>query len=62
MEVMCSFETYLDFYQTSRHDIPEDYTLHGHHCENLKCNIFYVILQYLLHTLLIDLMKCMYNF
>jgi hypothetical protein len=36
MEAMCSSETSVDFQRTTRHDIPEDSTLHNHRCENLK--------------------------
>jgi hypothetical protein len=30
----------VDFHQTIWHYIPEDRTLHNHHCENLKSNIW----------------------
>jgi hypothetical protein len=42
MEVICSFETSVDFQCTTLRYIPEDCTLHNHHCENLKSyiNIF----------------------
>jgi hypothetical protein len=36
MEAICSSETSVDFQRTTRRYIPEDGTLHNHHCENLK--------------------------
>jgi hypothetical protein len=36
MEAISSSETSADFQRTTRHYIPEDSTLHIHHCENLK--------------------------
>jgi hypothetical protein len=36
MEAVCSPETSVDFYRTTRRYIPEDCTLHNHRCENLK--------------------------
>jgi hypothetical protein len=39
MEATCSSETSVDFQQTTQHYIPEDSTLHNHHCENLKSYI-----------------------
>jgi hypothetical protein len=38
MEVICSSEKLGDFPQTKLRYIPEDRTLHNHHCENLKSN------------------------
>jgi hypothetical protein len=36
MEAICSPETSVATQQTTWHHIPEDDTLHNHHCENLK--------------------------
>jgi hypothetical protein len=36
METICSSETSVAYQQTTRRHIPEDDTLHNHHCENLK--------------------------
>jgi hypothetical protein len=36
MEAICSSETSVATQQTTRRHIPEDDTLHNHHCENLK--------------------------
>jgi hypothetical protein len=36
MEVICSFETSVDFQRTTRRYIPEDKTHHNHRCDNLK--------------------------
>jgi hypothetical protein len=36
MEVIWSSRTLVDFQQTTRCYIPEDKTLHNHHCDNLK--------------------------
>jgi hypothetical protein len=36
MEAMCFSQTLVDFQWTTWHYIPEDSTLHNHHCENLK--------------------------
>jgi hypothetical protein len=36
MEVTCSSKTSVDFQQTAWCYIPEDRTLHNHHCENPK--------------------------
>jgi hypothetical protein len=33
---MCSSETSVDFQLTTQRYIPEDNTLHNHHCKNLK--------------------------
>jgi hypothetical protein len=41
MKVTCSSETSVDFQQTEWHYIPEDRTLHNHHCENVKSYILY---------------------
>jgi hypothetical protein len=35
MEAICSTETSVDTQRTTRRYIPEDGTLHNHHCENL---------------------------
>jgi hypothetical protein len=42
MEALCSSETSVATQQTTRHHIPEDYTLHNHHCENLKSYIVFL--------------------
>jgi hypothetical protein len=39
MEAMCSSETSVNFYQATRHRIPEDTSVHSHRCENLKYKI-----------------------
>jgi hypothetical protein len=36
MEAICSSEMWVATQQTTRGHIPEDDTLHNHHCENLK--------------------------
>jgi hypothetical protein len=36
MEAICSSETSVETQQITQHHIPEDVTLHNHHCENLK--------------------------
>jgi hypothetical protein len=36
MEAICSSETSVETQQTTRRHIPEDDSLHNHHCENLK--------------------------
>jgi hypothetical protein len=36
MKATCTFKTSTDFQQTTWHYMPEDTTLHKHHCENLK--------------------------
>jgi hypothetical protein len=36
MEAVCSSETSVETQRTTRRRIPEDNTLHNHHCENLK--------------------------
>jgi hypothetical protein len=36
MEAISSSETSGDFQQTTQYYIPEDSTLHNHHCENIK--------------------------
>jgi hypothetical protein len=40
IEAVCFFETYVNFYWTKQHHIPQNSTLHGHCCENLKSSIF----------------------
>jgi hypothetical protein len=40
MEATCSFKRSVDFWWTTLHYIPEDRTLHNHHCENLKSDKF----------------------
>jgi hypothetical protein len=44
MEATCSSEMLVDFQQTTCRYIPEDSTLHNHHCENLKSYIVSVVL------------------
>jgi hypothetical protein len=39
MEVICSFETLVDFHKTTQRYIPEDRTHHNRYCENLKSYI-----------------------
>jgi hypothetical protein len=39
MKAVCSSETSVDTQRTTRRYIPEDDTLHNHHCENLKSYI-----------------------
>jgi hypothetical protein len=39
MEAICSSEMSVASQQTTRRHIPEDVTLHNHHCENLKSYI-----------------------
>jgi Fe2+ transport system protein B len=36
IEAICSSEMSVHFQQTTRYYIPDDRTLHNHHCENLK--------------------------
>jgi hypothetical protein len=36
MEAVCSSETLVSMYQTTRRNIPEDSHSHFRHCENLK--------------------------
>jgi hypothetical protein len=36
MDATCSFETSIDFQQTTRRYIPADRTLHNYRCENLS--------------------------
>jgi hypothetical protein len=43
MEAICSPETLVDFYQTTRCNITEDSTLHSHFRENLRSNVGRVI-------------------
>jgi hypothetical protein len=38
MEAICSSEMSVETQRTTRRHIPEDDTLHNHHCENLKSN------------------------
>jgi hypothetical protein len=40
MEAICSSETSVDTQRTTRRYIPEDGTLHNHHCENLKPTLY----------------------
>jgi hypothetical protein len=42
MEAICPSETLVDFRRTTRRYIPEDGTLHNHHCENLKSYIIMI--------------------
>jgi hypothetical protein len=39
-----SLEMSADFQQTTQHYIPDDRTLHNHHCENLKFYKKYLVL------------------
>jgi hypothetical protein len=42
MEAICFSERSVYFRRTTRHYIPEDKTLHGHRCENIKSYIIYI--------------------
>jgi hypothetical protein len=53
MEAICSSETLVETLWTTRRHIPEDATLHHHHCENLKSYI--VLLLFPLTTRGIDI-------
>jgi hypothetical protein len=46
MEAICFSETSGATQRTTRHHIPEDDTLHNHHCENLKSYIIFLISDY----------------
>jgi hypothetical protein len=43
MEATCSSETLIDFQRTARRPTPEDRTLHGYSCENLKSSSFFAV-------------------
>jgi hypothetical protein len=51
MEAVSTSETSVNFYQTTRHDIPEDSHLHTHRREDLKSQLidcfYYPIIVYL---------------
>jgi hypothetical protein len=43
MEAICFSETSVSSQQTTRRHIPEEHTLHNHHCENLKSYILHFL-------------------
>jgi hypothetical protein len=53
-QVISSFEMSADFYQTTRHYVPEERTPHSQQCESLKSQIRFIVLyesrSYVLYT------------